>query len=69
LREDIGVLNRSTNFSVLDEEDKLILIREIYKKYQFDYKVIRYKKAVEIISSIKTNWLDINNLSLTHAKM
>lgn len=69
LREDIGVLNRSINFSVLDEEDKLILIREIYKHYQLDYKVIRYKKAIEIISSIKTNDLDINNLSLTHAKM
>jgi hypothetical protein len=54
---------------VLDEEDKLILIREIYKQYQLDYKVIRYKKAIEIISSIKTNDLDINNLSLANAKM
>ncbi|MDR0825740.1 MAG: UvrD-helicase domain-containing protein [Mycoplasmataceae bacterium] len=64
LKEDIGVLNRSNKFEVLaTDADKNTLLREIYKAGQISTREIKYKKALAIISKIKTNNLDIYNIS------
>jgi superfamily I DNA/RNA helicase len=58
------VLNRSNKFEVLaTDADKNTLLREIYKAGQISTREIKYKKALAIISKIKTNNLDIYNIS------
>ncbi|GHU31122.1 hypothetical protein FACS1894166_01990 [Bacilli bacterium] len=64
LKEDIGVLGRSNTFEVLaTDADKNTLLRDIYKTGEISTREIKYKKTLAIISKIKTNDVDITNIS------
>ncbi|MGL5246405.1 MAG: ATP-dependent helicase [Mycoplasmoidaceae bacterium] len=61
LREDIHILNRSNNFVILDEEDQLSIIKEIYKIKAFSKDVIIQKKVLYFVSYLKTKKIDIDD--------
>jgi DNA helicase-2/ATP-dependent DNA helicase PcrA len=64
LKEEITYLNRSINFTVMDEEDQLVLIKEICKVNFFNTKIITPQKIQRIISFFKSNmYLDISSVS------
>ncbi|MDR2821755.1 MAG: UvrD-helicase domain-containing protein [Mycoplasmataceae bacterium] len=64
LKEEIQYLNRSVNFTVMDEEDQLVLIREICKVNSFNTKIVTPQKIQHIISFFKSNmYLDISSVS------
>lgn len=55
LREDIHVLNKSNNFSIIDEEDQLSIVREIYAKYGIDKSILSYQNCLNNISLLKSH--------------
>lgn len=61
LREDISVLNRSNNFVILDEEDQLSVIKEIYKIKAFSKDIIVQKKALSYVSYLKSKKIDVED--------
>lgn len=64
LKQDIGNLNKSTNFGVIDDEDQMSVIKEIYRIANITNSVcssVKPKKALEVISLIKTNGININS--------
>ncbi|GMO14395.1 MAG: UvrD-helicase domain-containing protein [Mycoplasmoidaceae bacterium] len=63
LKEEIYLLNRSDNFTILDEEDQLSLVKEIYKE-KMPSKVFSAKKMAHYISSLKCEgYKDISSVS------
>lgn len=69
LREDINYLNRSKNFSIIDDEDQLSLVKEIYKINDIEQKTLKPKKVLSIIDFLKINeinYKDIINLEFVH---
>jgi DNA helicase-2/ATP-dependent DNA helicase PcrA len=62
LKEDIDALGRNKNFSVIDDEDQLSIIREIYKQGQISQKDIKPTKMLGIIEKIKMNDIDVQNI-------
>ncbi|MDR2829176.1 MAG: UvrD-helicase domain-containing protein [Mycoplasmataceae bacterium] len=64
LKEEITWLNRSVNFTVMDEEDQLTLIREICKVNSFNTKIVTPQKIQRAISFLKSNmYLDVEGIS------
>lgn len=61
LREDIQILNRSSNFVILDEEDQLSIIKEIYKIKAFSKDIIIQKKVLSFVSYLKSKKVDIED--------
>ncbi|MGL4616957.1 MAG: ATP-dependent helicase [Mycoplasmoidaceae bacterium] len=61
LREDIHILNRSNNFIILDEEDQLSIVKEIYKIKAFSKDIIIQKKVLYFISYLKSKKVDIED--------
>lgn len=59
LREDIDKLGRSKNFSIIDDDDQLSLVKQIMKDKQLQTKVMA-KKFVHIIGEIKLNDVDFS---------
>jgi DNA helicase-2/ATP-dependent DNA helicase PcrA len=69
LKEDIHHLKRANNFNVIDDEDQLTIIREIFKEGEISVKDIKPKKALEIIQKVKIDEIDltkINSLQKLH---
>lgn len=53
LREDINTLGRDKNFNVIDDEDQILLIKNIYHQHDILQKTIQPNKMLNIISKIK----------------
>lgn len=72
LKEDIEHLNRSRNFGIIDDEDQMSLIKEIYKQFKVTKEIcstIKPKKALQLIEIIKFGNIDINNFAQLSALM
>ncbi len=54
LRQDADKLNKSKNFMIIDEDEKLSIIKNIYNMHGISKDSISHKKIISIISSIKT---------------
>lgn len=63
LRRDIQSLNRNPNFKIIDEEETIVLLREIYQNNHFEPKNLSYKNAVHLIDKIKTQHLTKDDFS------
>lgn len=64
LKEDIECMNRKNNFGIIDDEDQMSLIKEIYKQFKINKEIcttIKPKKALQLIEMIKFQNIDINN--------
>jgi DNA helicase-2/ATP-dependent DNA helicase PcrA len=59
LKQDINSLDRQNNFNVIDDEDQLTIIREIFKEGNISVKDIKPKKALEIIQRVKLDEIDL----------
>lgn len=57
LRRFIDVLGYSRNFEIIDEDDQLKIINDIYKEHNFDKKAISSKVCLKIISDYKNVWV------------
>jgi DNA helicase-2/ATP-dependent DNA helicase PcrA len=53
LREDITAIGREKNFSVIDDEDQILLIKNIYHQNDILQKTIQPNKTLNIISKLK----------------
>jgi DNA helicase-2/ATP-dependent DNA helicase PcrA len=61
LKQDIDQLGRDKNFSIVDEQDQLDIIHDIYKEGEISIKDIKPKKALEVIEKVKTEDINLNN--------
>ncbi len=55
LRQHIRVLNYPTSFVIMDEEDQKALMKNLYKEYHIDSKIISYNSALSAISTFKNS--------------
>lgn len=62
LKEEYKAANLQSNFNIIDEADKIIIIKNIVKEGGIDPKKVVPKKYVQVISSIKNNDLNINTM-------
>lgn len=62
LKEDIDKLGWNNNFSIIDEEDQLSLVKSIIKNHELKLKT-NHKKIVRCIGEIKLNDLNTSGLS------
>ncbi|MGL4647452.1 MAG: ATP-dependent helicase [Mycoplasmoidaceae bacterium] len=62
LREDIKAIGRSSDFIILDEDDQLVVLREIYSTNELNKEIIVPRKVVKYISHLKSNKIDFNIL-------
>ncbi len=53
LREDFEYLDRRKNFTIIDEEEQLSIVKEIFRSFQIDTKELRPKAVLRIINDIK----------------
>ncbi len=67
LKEDIDKINRRNDFGVIDDEDQMSLIREIYRVNQITKNIcstIKFKKALQLIETIKFQKININDFNI-----
>ncbi len=62
LREDINVLGKTNDFIILDEDDQISVLKEIYSANGFEKEIITYKKIHKYISYLKSKKINIENL-------
>ncbi len=62
LREDITVLGRSSDFTILDEEDQTSIVKEFMNKNDISSNDFPYKVCVNHIAKFKDNNLTFNDL-------
>ena len=65
LKHDIKHLGWENNFSVVDEDDKNLIIKNIIKENQIILNQITIKKIVQIVSLIKSNDIKINENNIS----
>lgn len=54
LREEISCLGRNNDFSIIDEDDQLSIVREIYAKRQIDKSIISFQNCLNNINNLKS---------------
>jgi DNA helicase-2/ATP-dependent DNA helicase PcrA len=59
LREDINYLNRNNNFTIIDEEDQLAIMKDIYRVNNINQELIKPKKMINSIAAIKMTQVDL----------
>lgn len=67
LKEDIDKINRRNDFGVIDDEDQMSLIREIYRVNEITKNIcstIKIKKAIQLIETIKFQRININDFNI-----
>lgn len=63
LRREFYKLNRNSNFKIIvDEEEAITIIKDIYENYCYDKTLISPKKMIYIIDFLKSNMYDVSNL-------
>lgn len=62
LREDIQYINRSQDFSIIDEEDQISILKEGYKIHNLDTKTFPYKNALSHIEKFKRKDFNFEDL-------
>jgi len=60
LKEEITLLGYPLDFTIIDEEDKTKLVKEILKDFNIDKNYIDYKEMINYISYLKTNFYNCN---------
>jgi DNA helicase-2/ATP-dependent DNA helicase PcrA len=59
LKFDIGYLKRKKDFQIIDDEDQISIVKNIYRLYSFSYsrdsKCITPKKCLSFISKVKSS--------------
>lgn len=68
LREDISHLNRKNDFTIIDEDDQLSVVREMYAKLGIDKNLLSHSFCLNAIRQLKTNKIDIND-SMNECRM
>lgn len=63
LSQEIHNLGRNNNFKILDEEECLTVIKNIYEELLIDKKDLSFKNALLIIDKLKTNCIEIDDLN------
>lgn len=53
LRNNIQILGYPPNFTVISEDEKVTLLKQVYKDCKIDYELITYKDAKDIVSYCK----------------
>ncbi|MDR2567701.1 MAG: UvrD-helicase domain-containing protein [Mycoplasmataceae bacterium] len=61
LRVEIEILGRKSDFAVIDEEDKKVILNEVYKSLSLEKKDYPFGKIIGTISKIKTSNIDVIN--------
>lgn len=61
LRSEIGVLNRKSNFQIIDDDDSLKLIKEAMAELNLDTKLLNPKSYYDYISALKARIYTIDN--------
>jgi superfamily I DNA/RNA helicase len=59
-------LGRENNFTVIDDEDQISIIREIFKEGQISIKDIKPKKALEVIQAVKIQEVNLEEVNSMH---
>ncbi|GHU49654.1 hypothetical protein FACS189459_1790 [Bacilli bacterium] len=62
LKEEYANVGLCEKFSILDEEDKLLLIKDIYRAGGVDMKILKPNKMIGIISTIKNSAINVNEI-------
>lgn len=55
LREDIDKLGWTNGFTIVDEDDQISIIREMYTKHGLDKSFISYQNCLNYVMTLKTN--------------
>ncbi len=55
LRQDIVYLKRKNDFLIIDEEDKIDILKEYYKENDISVKELNYKSVLHFIEQVKDN--------------
>ena len=63
LKEEIGCINYPSDFNIIDEEDKMKLVKEILRDLNIDKNYIDYKEMINYISYLKTNFYNCGFVS------
>jgi DNA helicase-2/ATP-dependent DNA helicase PcrA len=63
LRKNVDTIGYSSNFTVIDDEDQSLLIRDIYKQGNISQKDIKPAKMIGIIEKIKMNDVGVETIS------
>jgi hypothetical protein len=58
---EIEILGRKSDFAVIDEEDKKVILNEVYKSLSLEKKDYPFGKIIGTISKIKTSNIDVIN--------
>lgn len=58
LREDIHNINRENNFAIIDEDDQMHIVKDIYNKFAIDHKTISPKLCLQYINNFKSVQID-----------
>lgn len=61
LREEVNYTDRNSNFSIVDEDDQLSIVREIYSKCGIDKNILSQANCLNFISTLKNNRVDAND--------
>lgn len=61
LREDIDKLGWTNGFTIVDEDDQLSIVREMYTKFGLDKSFISYQNCLNYIMTLKANEVDPEN--------
>lgn len=62
LRREIYHLNRNNNFKVVDDEEQITILKDIYETHGYKNVDISYKNMLHIIDQIKTNMYDVEDI-------
>lgn len=63
LRREFYKLNRNSNFKIIvDDEEAITIIKDIYENYSYDKTLISPKKMIYIIDFLKSKMYDVSNL-------
>lgn len=62
LVQEIHHLGRTPNFKILDEEECLTIIKNIYEECKYDKNVLSFKNALNIIDRLKTKGYELDDL-------
>ena len=58
LREDIGKIGRDHNFTIIDTEEQLSIVKELYAKLGINKDLISHKVCLNFVNQLKSNQID-----------
>ncbi|WP_412031899.1 ATP-dependent helicase [Malacoplasma muris] len=61
LREEVQYTNRYSNFTIVDEDDQLSIVREIYNRCGIDKNILSATNCLYFVSALKNNRIPVND--------